>query len=41
MALSKNDILSQEGEVERLPNNYYQGLEKDRYELMLSEKEKL
>ena len=40
-SLSKNKILSQEGQVEELPKDYYQGLEVDRYELLLSEREKI
>lgn len=40
-SLSKNNILSQEGQAEQLPKDYYQGLEVDRYELLLSEREKI
>lgn len=36
----KNAILSQEGEPARLDKGYYQGREKDKYEILFSEKEK-
>jgi hypothetical protein len=41
ITLSKYEALSQEGQLEPLPAHYYQGLEKDKYELLLSEREKL
>lgn len=38
---AKNKILSQEGTVQKLEKDFYQGIEKDRYELLLSQKEKI
>lgn len=38
--MSKNEILSKEGSTEMLTKGYYQGLEKDKYELLVSEREK-
>ena len=38
VAISKNEILSLEGQDTHLPPDYYQGLERDRYELLVSQK---
>ena len=37
----RNKILSQEGKLSHLQKDYYQGLEKDSYEIKLSEKQKI
>ena len=37
----RNTILSQDGKSVTIDKDYYQGMEKDRYELILSEKEKI
>lgn len=34
----KDNILSQEGKTVRISKDYYQGMEKDQYELLISQK---
>ena len=36
VAKSKNEIMSQQGQIEELSHDYYQGKQHDKYELLIS-----